>query len=91
MRDERSPKDFCGEVTCRQVGRDKEVETITGIMTAAKLFLLSCLVAVVGYFTYRELQVSTLGLVKKIHILFQKWAPLGLNYRIQGHFSNYSN
>ncbi|KAM7432725.1 hypothetical protein ABFA07_016903 [Porites harrisoni] len=37
-------------------------------MTAAKLFLLSCLVAVVGYFTYRELQVSTLGLVKKIHI-----------------------
>ena len=68
MRDERSPKDFCGEVTCRQVGRDKEVETITGIMTAAKLFLLSCLVAVVGYFTYSELQVSTLGLVKKIHI-----------------------
>ena len=44
------------------------METITGIMTAAKLFLLSCLVAVVGYFTYRELQVSTLGLVKKIHI-----------------------
>ena len=38
------------------------------IMAAAKLFLLSCLVAVVGYFTYRELQVSTLGLVKKIHI-----------------------
>ena len=37
-------------------------------MAAAKLFLLSCLVAVVGYFTYRELQVSTLGLVKKIHI-----------------------
>ena len=68
MRDEQSPKDFCGEVTCRQVGRDKEVETITEIMTAAKLFLLSCLVAVVGYFTYRELQVSTLGLVKKIHI-----------------------
>ena len=44
------------------------METITGIMAAAKLFLLSCLVAVVGYFTYRELQVSTLGLVKKIHI-----------------------
>ena len=37
-------------------------------MAAVKLFLLSCLVAVVGYFTYRELQVSTLGLVKKIHI-----------------------
>ena len=37
-------------------------------MAAAKLFLLSCLVAVVWYFTYRELQVNTLGLVKKIHI-----------------------
>ena len=37
-------------------------------MAAAKLFLLSCLVAVVGYFTYKELQVSTLFLVKEIHI-----------------------
>ena len=44
------------------------METVTEIMAAAKLFLLSCLVTVVGYFTYRELQVSTLGLVKKIHI-----------------------
>ena len=38
------------------------------IMAAAKLFLLSCLVAVVGYLTYKELQVSTLGLAKEIHI-----------------------
>ena len=38
------------------------------IMAAAKLFLLSCLVAVVGYFTYKELQVRAIGLVKEIHI-----------------------
>ena len=38
------------------------------IMADAKLFLMSCLVAVVGYFTYKELQVSTLGLVKEIHL-----------------------
>lgn len=37
-------------------------------MAAAKLILLSCFVVVVGYFTYRELQVGTLGFVKKIHI-----------------------
>ena len=37
-------------------------------MAAAKLILLSCLVAVFGYFTYKELQVNTLSLTKKIHI-----------------------
>ena len=37
-------------------------------MAAAKLIFLSCLVAVFGYFTYKELQVNTLSLTKKIHI-----------------------
>ncbi|CAH3174179.1 unnamed protein product [Porites evermanni] len=37
-------------------------------MAAAKLIILSCLVAVFGYFTYKELQVNTLSLTKKIHI-----------------------
>ena len=37
-------------------------------MAAAKLILLSCLVAVFGYFTYKELQDNTLSLTKKIHI-----------------------
>ena len=34
-------------------------------MAAAKLILLSCLVAVFGYFTYKELQDNTLSLTKK--------------------------
>ena len=37
-------------------------------MAAATFILLSCLVPVFGYFTYKELQVNTLSLTKKIHI-----------------------
>ena len=37
-------------------------------MAAAKLILLSCLVAVFGYFTYKELQHNTLSSTKKIHM-----------------------
>ena len=39
-----------------------------GAWRLQRLILLSCLVAVFGYFTYKELQVNTLSLTKKIHI-----------------------
>ena len=37
-------------------------------MAAIKLFLLSCLVAGLGYFAYRELQVDTLDFTISTHI-----------------------
>ena len=39
-----------------------------GAWRLQRLILLSCLVAVFGYFTYKELQVNTLSLTKKIHV-----------------------
>ena len=39
-----------------------------GAWRLQRLILLPCLVAVFGYFTYKELQVNTLSLTKKIHI-----------------------